>query len=385
MTSSVQQYPNPKIAVIGSGLIGSAAAKYLAEAGVDTTLVGPTEPWDKPRHEGVFGSHYDEGRITRKIDPSPFWSEVTMAAINRYRDIEARSDISFFCDVGAMVAGPTENPDIQSILDQSKQSVLPAHILEDQSLQDHVPMFSFANGTTAFFEASGAGHISPRKLVAAQRKLAAKAGATLIEEEVLSLNHKDGCTIVTESGARHFDTVLLATGGFAQHLSPVDIPLKTYARTVAFFRVSETEGHRLRAQPSLIYRFPDGRDPYLLPPIRYPDGQLYLKIGGDPEDRQLTSQAEINAWFRTDGDPQVAKFLTQTILELMPDLQIEEISHGSCVTSFTPDDRPLDLTPTSHLRIVAGACGKGAKCSDELGRRAAMKVLAPFGCALKTG
>ena len=50
-------------AVIGAGLIGSAAAKYISETNPNTVLIGPSEPKDKGSHNGVFGSHYDEGRI----------------------------------------------------------------------------------------------------------------------------------------------------------------------------------------------------------------------------------------------------------------------------------------------------------------------------------
>lgn len=384
MVSSFQKYPNPKLGVIGSGLIGSAAAKYLAEAGHDVTLIGPTEPEDKQNHTGVFGSHYDEGRITRAIDPSPFWAEVSLASIGRYRDLEARSGIPFFSQVGALVAGRTDHPDIQSIFDQIEGTTPPCAILDDAALAQTVPMFSFTPGTIGFYEADQAGHISPRKLVAAQRKLAAAAGATLLNEEVLTLDAGDCATVTTALGKHEFDGVLLATGGFARHLSPIDIPLTTYARTIAFFEVDAEEAARLSGQPSLIYRFPDGRDPYLLPPITYPDGKTYLKIGGDPEDRVLTSQAEINDWFRSGGNKDVAEFLTEMVMELMPDLKVRKVTHSSCVTSFTPDDRPMALAPYPSLFIVAGACGKGAKCSDELGRRAAMQVLAQAGVASET-
>jgi hypothetical protein len=40
--------------------------------------------------------------------------------------------------------------------------------------------------------------------------------------------------------------------------------------------------------PSLIVHGADGIDDfYMLPPIRYPDGKIYMKIGGDPDDVRL--------------------------------------------------------------------------------------------------
>ena len=69
-----------RYAVLGSGLIGSAAARHLATLGHDVTLIGPGEPADWGAHGGVFASHYDEGRITRGIEFTPFWAEVSRAS-----------------------------------------------------------------------------------------------------------------------------------------------------------------------------------------------------------------------------------------------------------------------------------------------------------------
>ena len=51
-----------EIAVIGRGLIGSAAARHLAEAGHRVVLIGPDEPVDRRTSPGPFCSHPDEGR-----------------------------------------------------------------------------------------------------------------------------------------------------------------------------------------------------------------------------------------------------------------------------------------------------------------------------------
>ena len=63
---------NYKTVVIGRGLIGSAATRHLACIGEKVAVIGPAEPADKSLHQGVFGSHYDSGRITRILDPHPF-------------------------------------------------------------------------------------------------------------------------------------------------------------------------------------------------------------------------------------------------------------------------------------------------------------------------
>ena len=39
----------------------------------------------------VFGAHYDEGRVTRVLDPDPVWAVLARRSLERYRDLEAQS------------------------------------------------------------------------------------------------------------------------------------------------------------------------------------------------------------------------------------------------------------------------------------------------------
>ena len=75
------------VCVIGRGLLGSAAARHLSEMGVNVSLLGPDEPSSRSQHSGVFGSHYDSGRITRIIDTDFYCGQIARASISRYRDL----------------------------------------------------------------------------------------------------------------------------------------------------------------------------------------------------------------------------------------------------------------------------------------------------------
>ena len=88
------------IIVIGRGLIGSATARQLAKAGASVVLIGPGEPEDHHSHNGVFGSHYDSGRIVRILDPDPYYAQISKASIEQYRPLENQTGTSFFHEVG---------------------------------------------------------------------------------------------------------------------------------------------------------------------------------------------------------------------------------------------------------------------------------------------
>ncbi|WP_102107334.1 NAD(P)/FAD-dependent oxidoreductase [Oceaniglobus roseus] len=365
-----------RVGVVGRGLWGSAAARHLAKAGVDVTLIGPGEPADRNTHRGVFGSHYDEGRITRKNALKPFWVEVSMASIARYAEIEAESGIRFYTEAGAMMAG---GAGFMAPMDEGRRLFdVPCEMLDAEGLARKFPFFRFADGVTGAYEATGAGHVSPRRLVAAQNAAAKKHGAKVLEATVTGLDEsKGGVEVATDEGAHRFDRVLVAAGGWTDTVLGREKRLDVYARTVALFEVSEAEAQRLATMPSLVYEAPE--DPYLLPPIRYPDGKLYVKLGGDPEDVPLDGPEAIGEWFRGGGNAEVRDHLEHMIRDLMPTLEIRSVSMSSCVTSWTHDRLPEVGHLSDRVAVCTGGNGAGAKCSDEMGRRGAALILEKIG------
>ena len=68
-----------EVAVIGSGLMGSAAAKYVSKENVQScVLIGPQQPQD-----GIYGAWFDSGRIAEVLDQNSNWMEL---GIFRIRD-----------------------------------------------------------------------------------------------------------------------------------------------------------------------------------------------------------------------------------------------------------------------------------------------------------
>ncbi|KNX42258.1 Monomeric sarcosine oxidase [Roseovarius tolerans] len=363
------------VAVIGRGLIGSAAARHLARAGQDVVLIGPDEPEEKTRHPGVFASHYDEGRITRGLDPAPFWSRVSRASIARYAEIEAASGIRFYTERGVVMAGPEGSAPMDRIGEVAVRDGVPHDRLDDAGLAARFGYFRFDAGTCAFHQTQQAGFISPRRLVAAQGVAAERAGARILRATVEAVEEDgQGVRIRSSAGDIRVDRVLIAAGGYTNTLLSVPLPLTVMARTVALFEVDEGEAARFASMPPLIYLHAHGDGPYLLPPIRYPDGRHYLKMGGDPVDRVLGSGAEISDWFRSGGDPEVAAGLEAQLRERMPDLTIRCMSHMACVTTFTPEDEARIEMVSARIGVATAGCGRGAKCSDELGRLGAVLI-----------
>ena len=363
-----------KIAVIGRGLIGSAAARHLASQGHAPALIGPGEPEDKRAHQGVFASHYDEGRITRKNATDPFWSEVSAASIARYREIEAISGIRFFTDCGAAMIGPDDGDFMADCRRTAAGRGIAHQDMSAVQLRSAFPYFRFAPGLAGLYEPDGAGHISPRRLVAAQTLAAERAGARVLDTRVRGIEDiGNGVRVEMESGSLIFDRVLVAAGAMSDHVLGRTSQLRVFGRTVALFRISAENAAPLAGMPTAVLRLPG--EYYLLPPIRYPDGQLYLKLGGDPEDIVLNGAAEIADWFRAGGNPAVRDHLEGVFRQLMPEVVVDAVEMDACVTTWSADGYPEIGRLSPRIAVATAGCGAGAKCSDELGRRGAAALM----------
>lgn len=367
--------------VIGKGMMGAAAARHLAISGASVALIGPDEPRDWATHPGVFSSHYDNGRITRTIDSDRDWARLARRSIERYHGIESRSGISFYTEVGCLIAGAEGGAYLGNVDAAAKALGVTASPLDKPGLQSRFPYFSFRDDESAIFEAGDAGHVNPRALVAAQTVCAAMAGASIISREVTGLAEvADGVIVTTDDGATYTaQKVLVATGGFAlsDRLLRRRPAMQVMARTVLFAEVAAADTERLSAMPSLIRNGPtEAESFYLLPPIRYPDGKTYLKIGGDPDDLMLRDEGEIRSWFRSGGRGRAAAHLARHLADILPDVAPASTSSAPCVVSLTQTGYPyIGYVESDRVALLTGGNGMAAKSCDEIGRLGASLIL----------
>ena len=186
-----------KIMVVGCGLFGSAATRHLSERTDGVVCIGPKEPENRQDHNGVFASHYDEGRMTRVIDPVTEWAISAKNSIERYSDIENRSGIKFFSPSGYLGIGePSSDYNARCAASGAAVGVKTSK-LTAIDIRSIFPFLSVSDNADGLLETKTAGHISPRAMVKAQSKLAENAGAELVSDEVVKI-YKAGSSIEIE-------------------------------------------------------------------------------------------------------------------------------------------------------------------------------------------
>ena len=223
------------VAVIGRGLIGSGAGRHLAESGRSMALIGPGEPSDWNASDGPFSSHHDQGRITRIAGRNAMWTEVAAHACARYADIEARSGIGFHTPRGVLVS----YPDAADWVDRAEHWGSDAHLVDPDWVRSETGV-AIESGLDIAFEGAPAGHINPRRLVAAQTRLTELAGGTVIDDAVRAVERRNGGFELSGAfGSITADRILVSTGGFGSELFDWKLDVERRARTIVMARLAD--------------------------------------------------------------------------------------------------------------------------------------------------
>lgn len=358
---------NVDVAVVGLGLVGSAALRYLADTGLSVVGIGPGEPDDLSTHQGPFASHYDSGRVTRRIDARREWAILASRSIDQYRALEQRSGIPFHTPSGHLFVRQD-----QAGIKRQRAVAAELDIPITWSTTDELGgNLRFPSGFTTLFEPAPAGHIDPRRLVAAQLRIADAHGASTVRRPAHSIKKiKGGFAITCGATTVRAEQVLVATGAYGNDLLPEPLAMSVRPEAVILGEVLNP----IEDMPSIIYLLdsPHFDDSYFVPPVRYPDGRFYLKMGGsDSSAGTFTTNDEKHAWMsghQADAQLDEMRELVQSVL---PDQEFLSWHMKPCLITDTASGLPYVDEIDDGLFVALGGNGHAAKSSDALGALAA--------------
>jgi len=389
------------VVVVGAGMFGSAAGKYLGRAGANVLIIGPQEPEaGTVADQRSFGAHFDEARISRRLGWDPVWGMTDSRSLERFRDIEAESGRRFFHECGSLVLmAKSISARSDSIMRQCIEKGITVDRMSEDALQKHfkhLRLPSLPGGVEGLYEKREAGYLNPRKLVKAQLGLAEKAGATLLRAALMNIAKDDlqdlwrldvSCNGErTEIAAKR---VLVATGAFTNHNGVLphgyQLAMRAFTEPNLLFELSEKDVDRLHSMPCVITVDPtdtgdENLSSYLLPPVKYPDGKWYARIGPgmQPIVRMLDDVQAMNAWYAAQKiTPAQSIFLKKVWDVLLADFTPVSIRHACCIVEKTPTCYPYigHVGDEKNFAVAVGGNGHGARGSDEIGRLAANVVL----------
>ncbi len=366
--------------VIGKGLIGSAAAKYIVQTGMQTALIGPDEPTGDMSTTTVFASHYDQGRVQRLIGIDPVWTRLNQQSAEAYAQLEKESGIHFHYGVGCLYVSPFFKDDyLKNLPSQAALFNIPFRFFESgDAIHQAIPHYQFHPGACGMLESSPSGHIHPPGLIKAQLGIFKNLNGTVITDTVNQVESSKGNFTVhtAEGNTYNARKILVAAGAFSNFLNllPRRLDMELESETVLLARVDTAEAARLSNLPSLLYEIetPELNGIYLIRPVQYPDGHYYLKMGCNLHtDIHFHTLEEIQHWFRSGNSDANLEILKTALHTIMPTLQAIGYVTKRCIISRTKHRKCYIGQVDNNLFIAAGGNGYSAMCSDALGNVAA--------------
>jgi sarcosine oxidase len=353
--------------IVGNGMFGVATARHLAPRAT-VTVTGPEARADG---SGAYGAHHDEGRITGDLSRDIAWSELN----RRARDGMTELDPALITPCGALTVTTRDGPGYLGVAAELRQhSGADIRTLTTDAARAGFPMARFGPDETILHQPA-AGYFSPRRYVTLATQSAQGNGATITTGTVRALRTSaTGIAAELGDGRRlRAEAAIVASGAVAagSDLLPVPVALRAKSEIYAMAELDDQQAARLSAMPCITRTIshPQLADLYVLPPIRYPDGRAYLKVGANTmTDRWLPDPAAVRAWYdHGEGDGPLPA-LREALADLLPDVRVASWHTRRCADAYTAHRRPyIDILEPGRLIIALGGNGRGAQAADAVG------------------
>lgn len=363
------------ICVIGAGLIGSAAAKYTSKSGKKTLLIGPKEP-PNDLDATVFASHYDESRIARLVGKDDIWTQLNMESLKVYEAMSNNASKPFLHSIGCAYINPYGTDcHIDKLAEKiSKFGISQTNVLSPDALLK-LP-FQFPHLAEGFIEESPSGFINPILLIQAQLNEFKSQGGLLEDSIVINCKKEDrGFQLQLDNKLSYSaKKLIVCTGAFTNFfdLLPAQLQLTLKSETVLLAQVSEDQLMRFSGMPSLLYELNEdfAEGVYLVPPVKYPDGNYYFKMGCNlPDDLLFTDLKSIQEWFQFGQSNDQIPILKDVFHSIIPQVVCQNYRTKRCIISRTTHGIPyISRSRDRSLAFAVGGNGYGAMCADAIGR-----------------
>lgn len=374
---------NFDIIIVGKGLVGSAAAKYLCQSYESVAIIGPDEPAGNDSAT-VYASHYDQARVQRMVGKDEVWTRLNFDSVLQYETIQKESGIDFHKGVGCLYVNPYGQDEYLRKFPTLAQKFNIQYSIFETEKDKYDSGLSFPEKSVGVFEPSPSGYINPRLLIKAQLEIFKKQGGCILSDTVVDLSFtKDRVFILkTESGKIYAaQKILVATGSFINYFNmlPQKLKLETKSEVVLLVKIKEEMLSHYASLPSMLYEIEEDETEgiYIIQPVKYPDGNYYLKIGcNSPYDIYFESLEQIQNWFSKGNGEKYAPALLKAIRKVFPSLNLECVLTKKCIISRTETGRPyIGETSIAGLFLAGGCNGYSAMCSDAIGSVASHLVL----------
>ena len=150
------------------------------------------------------------------------------------------------------------------------------------------------------------------------------------------------------------------------------------------FQITDDDYYLMKDFPSMNYRY-DGTNGdvyiYILPPIVYPNGKQYIKLGhtvNHPEEeleKKLRTLEEVKEWYCLEDHPRAREHFTKYFSRMFPTVTPLSTELDHCVLALTATGKQYIGFVDKNMMVAAGGNGASAKMGLEIGRICARSII----------
>ncbi len=354
-----------RVAVIGQGGVGTAAARFLAAAGCQ--VVG----FEQFQLDHDRGSSYGGSRIIRRVYPDPLYASLMDAAYPLWHDLERECGEELLLPCGGLFFGPEGHPEMIATEDALTAVGVPYQRLSPADTAEQHPQFRLRSDEYALWEPQS-GLLRASRCVLANATGARAYCADLREQcPIRAIEpHGSGVRVHSAAGSEEFDRAVITGGPWTAGLiAPwLELPLRVTRQQYAHFAVEDPASFAPDRFPvwidmaELFYGFPQHD---AIPGIK-----AALHVPGPTHDPNSPDRSP------SDGDSQLLyHYLTRRMRGMaVPDsADSPAIFSKVCLYTMSPDEdfviRPLP--GAEQVIFLGGLSGHGFKFTVLLGQIAA--------------
>ena len=344
------------VAVLGAGTMGSAAAYFLAKAGLRVIA------FEQFRIAHDQGSHSGATRIIRHAyHESPDYVPLVLRSDDLWQDLEKISNRHLLIRTGGVDIGPQDGMVVDNALLACKTHGLPYEHLTAAELMVRWPQFRIPENWHACFDPN-MGFLLVDDCIRTYTQKAAELGAEIHDQEpVLDFRFNSRITIKTAKDEYETAKLVVCAGAWnTKLLAGLRLPFTVKRKTLVWLRTEVPENFQIGKFPifltdtkaGLLYGFPI----YGHPGIKIANHHA----AGPPVDPD-----QVDRNFHEEDARDVRDFACMHLNGVSQDLLEGKI----CLYTLTPDEHfIMDLHPeNSNVAVAAGFSGHGFKFAPVVG------------------
>jgi sarcosine oxidase len=356
------------VAVVGLGAMGAAALYQLARRGVDCLGI------DRHTPPHAFGSSHGETRITRcAVGEGQDYAPLALASHRIWRELQSATGATLLEEYGCLimasrgaVADHHGKTDFVGRSANCAQAFNIAHeTMDGEEVMRRFPQIRNAAGANAFFEPGG-GFVHPERCIEAQLGEARRAGARILQEDVVSISQgKRGVRIAAGGEVIEAEHAIVAAGAWTASLmgAPFDHLLRVSRQVLHWFPADDT-------------LYAPGRFPVIIWMHGRTDEDYFYAFPSLPGSSALKAATEqygvtttADAIDREVGAEEGATLHRRSLAHRLTGVGPTPLRSLACLYTNTPDSGfIIDRHPRMDRVIVVAACsGHGFKHSAGIG------------------